>query len=255
MSIQSSQNSIARVDKEIAQLEKQLADETKKELDKLKKINQLEKSINKNTSLSQLQSKQDQIIRYQREVAKILNKKVNFSKKIAEKKSNRIRFQQQLDREIKTEQNRQNQSEKRRRQEELSHHQQITSELQKKKQITTKLNEQPSNLVQKEYDFFVSHATEDKESFVRPLAEKLNEAGMKIWYDEFELKIGDSLRQKIDEGLINCKYAIVVLSSSFLGKKSWTEYELNGLLSKEMNGVKVILPIWHKVTKDEVLSS
>lgn len=254
MSIQSTQNNIVRVDKEIARLEKQLVDEIKKELNNSKKINLIEKSINKNTSLTQLQSKQNQIIRFQSEVVKIVKKKSDLSKNIADKRAHRIRYQQQLDREIKAEQNRQEQVEKRRRQGELRHHQQITSELQKQKQITTELIESSSNIVQKEYDYFISHATEDKESFVRPFAEKLESLGLNIWYDEFELSIGDSLRQKIDEGLINSRYAIVVLSNSFLGKKSWTEYELNGLVSKEMNGVKVILPIWHKVTKDEVLS-
>lgn len=106
---------------------------------------------------------------------------------------------------------------------------------------------------QKEYDFFISHATEDKETFVRPLAELLTKNGHKVWYDEFQLKIGDSLRKKIDEGLKLSKYGIAVLSRDFF-RKNWTEYELNGLVAREMNGVKVILPIWHNVTRDEVLS-
>jgi hypothetical protein len=65
----------------------------------------------------------------------------------------------------------------------------------------------------------------------------------------------DSLRKKIDEGLVNSKYGIVIFSNNFIkiGKK-WTDYELNGLIAREMSGHKVILPIWHKVTKDEILS-
>jgi hypothetical protein len=85
------------------------------------------------------------------------------------------------------------------------------------------------------------------------LAELLTKNGHKVWYDEFQLKIGDSLRKKIDEGLRFSKYGIAVLSRDFF-RKNWTEYELNGLVAKEMNGVKVILPIWHNVTRDEVLS-
>ena len=76
--------------------------------------------------------------------------------------------------------------------------------------------------------------------------------GFEVWYDEFELKIGDSLRKKIDYGLSNANYGIVIISPSFV-KKNWTEYELNGMVAREMNGHKVILPIWHKITKDEVL--
>lgn len=103
------------------------------------------------------------------------------------------------------------------------------------------------------YDAFISHATEDKEELVRPLAEKLTEAGFKIWYDEFKLKLGDSLRQSIDRGLASARFGIVVLSPSFFAK-NWPQYELNGLVAREMNGGKVILPLWHKVSKNEVLA-
>lgn len=66
------------------------------------------------------------------------------------------------------------------------------------------------------------------------------------------MKVGDSLRQKIDQGLASSRYGIVVLSESFFAK-NWPQYELNGLVAREMYGGKVILPIWHKVSKDEVL--
>ena len=104
----------------------------------------------------------------------------------------------------------------------------------------------------KQYDFFISHASEDKEDFVKALADGLTEEGCKVWYDNFVLKIGDSLRESIDRGLANSKYGIVVISPHFL-KKRWPAYELNGMVAREMNGHKVILPIWHKVTKDEIL--
>lgn len=102
------------------------------------------------------------------------------------------------------------------------------------------------------YDAFISHASEDKDSLVRPLARMLNKMGFYIWYDEFELKIGDSLRQSIDKGLINSNFGIVVLSNSFFAK-NWPQYELNGLTAKEIDGQKVILPIWHEVTRDDVM--
>ncbi len=105
---------------------------------------------------------------------------------------------------------------------------------------------------EKQYDVFISHASEDKDDIVRDLAEALRNNGFEVWYDEFELKIGDSLRKKIDYGLSNANYGIVIISPSFV-KKNWTEYELNGMVAREMNGHKVILPIWHKITKDEVL--
>ncbi len=102
------------------------------------------------------------------------------------------------------------------------------------------------------YDAFIAHASEDKLEFVRPLAEKLTELGLKIWYDEFELKVGDSLRASIDRGLVNSEYGIVVLSENFFSK-NWSQYELNGLTAREIDGRKVILPIWYGVNKEDVL--
>lgn len=101
------------------------------------------------------------------------------------------------------------------------------------------------------YDFFISHASEDKDSFVRPLANALAALGLKIWYDEFSLKIGDSLRRSIDHGLGNSRYGIVVLSRSFFSKQ-WTQYELDALVNRSMSGDKVILPIWHNVQHQDV---
>lgn len=103
-----------------------------------------------------------------------------------------------------------------------------------------------------EYDVFISHAWEDKDSVVRPLAQALVAHGLKVWYDEFELKIGDSLRRKIDQGLAKSKFGIVVLSKDFI-KKGWTNYELDGIISKANTGEQILLPIWHGITKQELL--
>jgi hypothetical protein len=102
------------------------------------------------------------------------------------------------------------------------------------------------------YDAFISHASEDKGDFVRPLAQALDEFGFDIWYDEFELKVGDSLRQSIDRGLVNSSYGIVILSKAFF-EKNWPQYELNGLTAREIEGKKVILPIWYNIDKEDVL--
>lgn len=104
----------------------------------------------------------------------------------------------------------------------------------------------------KEYDVFISHASEDKEEVVRPLANALKDKGIKVWYDDFELKIGDSLRRKIDQGLSQSRFGIVVISRSFV-KKGWTNYELDGLMTKAISGQQILLPIWHDITKQEVI--
>jgi hypothetical protein len=102
------------------------------------------------------------------------------------------------------------------------------------------------------FDVFISHASEDKDEFVRPLAASLTSLGLKVWYDEWTLTIGDSLRQKIDQGLANSDFGVVVLSRHFFSKE-WPQAELDGLFAKEMVGKKVILPVWHDITKEEVL--
>lgn len=103
-----------------------------------------------------------------------------------------------------------------------------------------------------EFDLFVSHATEDKLTFVRPLVDRLRELALLVWYDDFELSIGDSLRQGIDRGLSRSRYGLVVISRAFLAKK-WTTYELDSLVAREIEEGKVILPIWYGVTKVDLL--
>jgi hypothetical protein len=102
------------------------------------------------------------------------------------------------------------------------------------------------------YDVFISHASEDKDEIVRPLAVALEGYGLDVWYDEFELGIGDSLRRKIDHGLANSRFGVVVLSEHFFSK-GWTNYELDGIVTRSISGEQQLLPIWHRVTKADVM--
>lgn len=104
----------------------------------------------------------------------------------------------------------------------------------------------------KEYDVFISHASEDKVDVVRPLANALRDGGLAVWYDEFELRIGDSLRRKIDLGFSKSRFGVVVLSPSFINK-GWTNYELDGIVTRSIDGSQVLLPIWHDLTKQQVI--
>jgi len=103
------------------------------------------------------------------------------------------------------------------------------------------------------HDVFVCHASEDKGQIARPLAEGLRSSGLIVWYDEFSLKLGDSLRESIDKGLADSRFGIVVLSHHFFSK-SWPQAELNGLFAIETaGGGKKIIPIWHEITKAEII--
>ncbi len=103
------------------------------------------------------------------------------------------------------------------------------------------------------WDVFISHASEDKESFVRPLAIALQNLGLSVWYDEFSLRLGDSLSRSIDKGLASSAFGIVIISPHFV-QKPWPEYELRGLVSREVGEDRVILPLWHGVTRKDVLA-
>ena len=101
------------------------------------------------------------------------------------------------------------------------------------------------------WDVFISHASEDKESFAQPLALALQGSGLKVWFDSFTLTVGDSLRRSIDRGLAQSRFGIVILSDAFF-QKHWPQLELDGLVARESAGVKVILPVWHGVDHERV---
>ena len=102
-----------------------------------------------------------------------------------------------------------------------------------------------------EWDVFISHASEDKETIARPLAKALEAKGLRIWFDEFTLSVGDRLRRSIDRGLANSRYGIVILSPMFFAKE-WPQKELDGLVQREERGEKVILPVWHNITAEQI---
>ncbi|MDV2470361.1 toll/interleukin-1 receptor domain-containing protein [Acinetobacter chinensis] len=103
------------------------------------------------------------------------------------------------------------------------------------------------------WDAFISHASEDKNEVVLPLSKLLLDEGLKIWLDQGEIFLGDSLREKIDEGLSFSQFGIIILSHNFFNK-NWTIAELDALFSREISGEKVILPIWHGIGVDEIRS-
>jgi len=104
-----------------------------------------------------------------------------------------------------------------------------------------------------QYDLFLSHAFEDKDTIARPLYRALVANGVTVWFDEAVLQLGDSLRRRIDTGLAKCRYGIVILSPKFLNKQ-WPQRELDALVARETaTGEKAILPIWHELDRDTLM--
>ena len=104
-----------------------------------------------------------------------------------------------------------------------------------------------------QFDVFISYAHEDRQ-FVTELVAALEAGDLRVWFDGSELRIGDNLRRKIDAGLANSTFGVVVLSHAFFDKE-WPQYELDGLVTRdnEQGDEQVILPIWHEITKAEVI--
>jgi hypothetical protein len=254
------------VQKELADIIYRLSQEEKKEVDCRQRMNQIHGGISNGTSESTLRSKMNEIHRKQAEIASIAIKKAELNRRLADKNSNLFKLQQDLAKEEERERKKQAADyekerkriadlERRQRQEQLEFQRKLRSEI----HATTIAAQQTSMAVKTQinlhtnYDLFISHASEDKEEFVRPLAEALQAQGIKVWYDEFTLRVGDSLRKSIDHGLRSSNYGTVILSSSFFAK-NWPQYELDAMVAREMDGHKMILPIWHKVTKSEVIN-
>jgi len=255
VSISSIQSNIQRVQKDISDLNRKLSGESGKEADKNRRIAQIESSITPSTSASIAQSKRKDVTRLQSDIARIQKDKANLSKRIADKTKDLFRYQAELTAEEERERKKVQDADRRRQREQDEYLRELSRQLEAQKQQLQAINHTPQVTeaeTKVQYDVFISHASEDKEDFVRPLADALMACGLRVWYDEFQLRVGDSLRRSIDRGLANSRHGIVVLSSSFFSK-NWPQYELDGMVAKEMNGGKVILPIWHKVTKDEVM--
>ena len=101
------------------------------------------------------------------------------------------------------------------------------------------------------WDVFISHASEDKATVARPLRDALTRMGITVWLDEAEMRIGHSLRRKIDEGIRSSRFGVVVLSEAFF-HKGWTNHELDGLVTRNVAGEQSLLPIWHCLSPTQV---
>lgn len=251
MSISQYQKQVNTLDKEIAELEKKKANKDKDAASLQKNINSVQKSITKNTSQSLLRSKLNKISSYESELAKRNAESANLGKSIAEKKKKRAEAALKLQKAQTAEQKKQNEENER-----IQHsYQNRISELEQQleKSLLSKKNSSidEGNV---EYDVFISHASEDKETFVDEFACELEKRNIKVWYDKNIIGWGGSLRESIDKGLVKSKFGVVVLSPDYIDeKKYWTKAELNALFQLETINGKVILPIWHNLTKKQVI--
>ena len=240
---------INRLEKEIADLRISDAREAKKEADLLGKINRTRTAASSARSTSTLQSKMRELERLTKDIATLQKKRADISKKVSEKSRALSSLQDKQRRDEEKARKKAAEDERKLMRDREAHQKRLLSQRSGSPMLST--IEGVYKMSPDTFDFFICHASEDKEGFVGELAESLKGRGAKIWYDSFSLQVGDSLRRKIDEGLLRSRFGIVVLSENFF-KKEWPQRELDGLVTLESQGRERILPIWYKVTKDEV---
>ena len=217
------------------------------------KINRANEAASRTRSSSTLQSKAREAERAMKDLASVQKRRADISRKISDKSRSLNLYQGRHSQDVQREAKRRADQEKKLIREREQHERRVTNEIRSRAalQSTPVASRQQVAQPGDSYDFFISHASEDKDSFVRALAEALQAKGARVWYDEFTLKVGDSLRQKIDHGLLQSRYGIVIISRNFISKK-WAKRELDGLVSLEVDGRSRILPIWHEISRDEV---
>lgn len=250
MSIEMHQRNVNNLDKEIATLEKKKAEVDKKIANLHAKIGSIQKSITKNTSVTTLKSKQRQIDSLNKEINRNTKNSADYSKKIADKRKRRNAEYLKLQKAEQTE--------KKKQEKEIND---IKNNYEDRIRELTQMTTMVEKNIQfkemqdlEEYDVFVSHAWEDKESFVDEFVTCLKKLDLKVWYDKDQILWGDSMRKRIDEGLKKSTFGVAVLTPNYIAEgKYWTKAELDGLFQLESINGKTLLPIWHNLTKKEVM--
>ena len=249
MSVEQYQRIVNTLDKEIADLEKKKSAADKKAADAQKKAASV--SISKNTSAATIRSKMKQIDNYKFSAIKASAESASIAKKIADKRKKRNDAAVHLQKEEHKVQKKQDKVLKQMQQSYENRIEELQSRIIPVIPIKNKMEEEKLP----EYDVFVSHAWEDKEDFVDDFVDALKDLGISVWYDTTQIKWGDSMRERIDEGLKKSRFGIVILSPNYIAdNKYWTKAELDGLFQLESVNGKTLLPVWHNLTKQLVMN-
>lgn len=248
MSLSTLQQKEKSLHRDIATLEKNAATELKNIATSEKKIVDAQQAIFRTKIASTIKSKQNTINLENTRLQRIRKKHADISGKLAKK---RIELG---DTQIKISKARTEEDKKTQKKIQQNYEQQIAELRQNQSSSISLVSSDISidpQFSNKEYDIFISYASEDTE-YVDSLIDELENSDISIWRDKSSIGWGQSIRQSIDNGLAKSKFGVVILSSPYI-KKYWTNYELSGILNKESStGRQMILPIWHNITKDEV---
>jgi len=253
MTVDAASARVQKLLRELEQLNRRLEIESRDEARAVEQLARAQRSL-QSTSPSFKAMRESDVNRKIQELLSLQRKRATTQQTVAAKNSELSRAQAELAKAQVQESKRRLDEEQRRRREQDARDRALRDELKILRAAPPVAKPAATTPTTLQYDLFISHASEDKDEVVRPLAELLRDHGLRVWYDEFVLKVGDSLRRKIDEGLAHSRFGVVVLSPAFFAK-NWTQYELDGLVATENSvGQKVILPIWHRLTLDEIVA-
>lgn len=251
MSIEQYQREVNSLDKDIADLEKKKAAADSKYADLQSKITSANNAIQRTRIESTIKSKLRQIETWSKESDKKVKESADLGKKIADKRKKRNEAYNKLQKE---EQQQRKKNDRMIKDMQIAYENKIR-ELSQQITISNPVqNDKYNDFEGEEYDVFLSHAWEDKESFVDEFVKELEKLGIRVWYDKDKIKWGDSMRARIDDGLKKSRFGIAVISPDYIADgKYWTKTELDGLFQLESINGKMILPIWHNITKKQVM--
>ncbi|WP_290077933.1 TIR domain-containing protein [uncultured Muribaculum sp.] len=252
MSISSRQSTIKRYRKEINDLSTKIADKRKHTSEAEAKANKAVSDARKSKFLSTVRSKIAESERYAKEATKYQKEMADLERKRAEKEKLLLTEEKKLIKEQESEEKKRQKAQQKvadvneRKMKSLTQTvKSVQIEQSKMRQIYPLLKVSSEEA----YDVFISYASEDKVPFVDSLVEVLLQRGVKVWYDRKILTWGRSIRQNIDLGLRQSKFAIIVLSEFYI-QKYWTQKEFNALFSLGSQLGEFLLPIWHNITPE-----
>ncbi len=269
MSLSTDRSTVARIQKDINDLQRKQADEMKKVATATKNMNSAMSSANRASSPSSAKNYLGTAERESRNIDSAQDRAARYSADIASKMSDLSRAQERV---LKGEEDERKKTsdlyEKQRKADEVARkrladdNRALSKDLASlRAQLTAAISTQASSTQpfvvenaegrETPYDFFISHAWKDKEDFVNGLVSAAKEAGLDVWDDQSAIAWGDSIRQKIDDGLRRSFFGVVVLSPNFF-ERPWTQYELDGIVQRDLSGAGRLLPIWHRLTQDDV---
>lgn len=102
------------------------------------------------------------------------------------------------------------------------------------------------------FDFFISYKQKDSKDFAKYLLDSLHDGGAEVWLDQVEMNLGDFILEGIENGIKSSIDSILILSENYF--TGWSKQERDNLFSLMVSGKTRVVPIWYKLSLDDIES-